>query len=176
MDPTIRAGVDATADLSSVGGSAERRIRPSNGPGARRATDRLTEATSSKSDELAADAVMRQFGPAVLTKAVTRPSNAADPAVTPRLAPSEATDFVPVRVDIDIDVLRAALTDMAMLWLGDDAAPVAEAIAAARPGVDDFVSTIAAIGRMEIRGHESPVIRAMSREMHYHAAEILCGV
>jgi hypothetical protein len=81
-----------------------------------------------------------------------------------------------MRIDVDIEVLRTALTDIAMLWLGNDAAPVAEAIAVTRPGVDDFVSSIAAIGKMEIPGHASPVIRAMSREMHYHAAEMLCSV
>ncbi len=89
----------------------------------------------------------------------------------------EATEFVPARLDIDVDALRTELTDIATVWLGeDDAAPVAQAIGAARPGVDDFVSTIRAIGAMEIPGHESAVVRAMAREMHFRASEVLCGV
>lgn len=86
-------------------------------------------------------------------------------------------EFVPARLDIDIDALRTELSDIATVWLGaDDATPVAAAIAAARPGVDDFVSAIAAIASMNIPGHEHAVVRAMAREMHFRAAEVLCGV
>ena len=100
-----------------------------------------------------------------------------DPTGMTGVEAREATEFVPARLDIDVDALRTELTDIATVWLGeDDAAPVAEAIGAARPGVDDFVSTIRAIGAMEIPGHESAVVRAMAREMHYRASEVLCGV
>jgi hypothetical protein len=86
-------------------------------------------------------------------------------------------EFVPARLDIDIDALRTELSDIAAVWLGaDDATPVAAAIAAARPGVDDFVSAIAAIASMNIPGHEHAMVRAMAREMHFRAAEVLCGV
>lgn len=86
-------------------------------------------------------------------------------------------EFVPARLDIDIDALRTELSDIAAVWLGaDDATPVAASIAAARPGVDDFVSAIAAIASMNIPGHEHAVVRAMAREMHFRAAEVLCGV
>lgn len=157
---TIDGGIEATAELNSASCAGHDSPRPATAPGS------------------IAVAVMRQFGPGVLPEAAPRPSMAADRSPAPRPPASEAIDFVPVRIDIDIDieVVRAALTDIAMVWLGADAAPVAEAIAVTRPGVDDFVSTIAAIGRMEIRGHGSPVIRAMSREMHYYAADTLCGV
>jgi hypothetical protein len=89
----------------------------------------------------------------------------------------EQTEFVPARLDIDVDALRSELSGIAAVWLGEeDAVPVARAIAAARPGVDDFVSTIKAIAAMEIPGHESAVLRAMAREMHFRASEVLCGV
>jgi hypothetical protein len=88
-----------------------------------------------------------------------------------------ASEFVPPRLDIDVDALRHGLTDIAVKWLGaDEVAPVAAVIAAARPGVDDFVAAIVAIRVMEIPGRESPIVRAMAREMHYYATEILCGV
>jgi hypothetical protein len=89
----------------------------------------------------------------------------------------EAQEFVPARLDIDVDALRSELAAIAVAWLGADAAePVLHAIAAARPGVDDFVSTIAAITAMSIPGHEDAVVRAMGREMHYRATEVLTGV
>ena len=90
---------------------------------------------------------------------------------------SAAAEFVPARVEVDIDSLRAELVGIADVWLGEaDAAPVAAAIQAARPGVDDFVAAIQAIASMEIPGHEHAVVRAMAREMHFRAAEVLCGV
>jgi hypothetical protein len=90
---------------------------------------------------------------------------------------STATEFVPARVDVDIDALRAELIGIADVWLGEaDAVPVAEAIRSARPGVDDFVAAIQAISSMDIPGHEHAVVRAMAREMHFRAAEVLCGV
>ncbi|MFI5313601.1 MAG: hypothetical protein ACHQ06_05540 [Candidatus Dormibacteria bacterium] len=92
-------------------------------------------------------------------------------------AEGATTEFVPTRVDIDIDGLRAELIGIADAWLGkDDVAPVATAIRNARPGVDDFVAAIQAISSLDIPGHENAVVRAMAREMHFRAAEVLCGV
>ena len=86
-------------------------------------------------------------------------------------------DFVAPRLDIDVDALRTELSAIAIQWLGsDDAVEATAAVAATRPGVADFVSTIAAIGVMDIPGHERSVIRAMAREMHYRASEVLCGI
>jgi hypothetical protein len=88
----------------------------------------------------------------------------------------ETRGFVPMRIDVDIDGLRAELIRVAVLWLGLDAAvPVANAIANTRPGVDDFVATISAIGRMKVPPQDETFIRAMAREMHYRATEALCG-
>jgi hypothetical protein len=128
-----------------------------------------------------------RFEPAVFTIAdlaaepttaeATAREFADDPSGMTGVEAREATEFVPARLDIDVDALRTELTDIATVWLGeDDAAPVAQAIGAARPGVDDFVSTIRAISAMEIPGHESAVVRAMAREMHFRASEVLCGV
>jgi hypothetical protein len=108
-------------------------------------------------------------------------SDGADAAMEPtdmeRVEAREAGEFVAPRLDIDIDALRAELIGIAVTWLGaDDAALVVSAIRSARAGVDDFVSTIAAIGAMEIPGHERAVVRAMGREMHFRASEVLCGV
>ncbi|MBJ7593379.1 MAG: hypothetical protein JF886_00715 [Candidatus Dormibacteraeota bacterium] len=117
------------------------------------------------------------FEPAVFTIADLSESSNAHANGMADVEAREATEFVPARLDIDVDALRAELTDIATVWLGEnDAAPVAEAIGAARPGVDDFVSAIAAISSMEIPGHESAVVRAMAREMHYRATEVLTGV
>jgi hypothetical protein len=91
-------------------------------------------------------------------------------------APEPGPDFVAPRLDIDVDALRHGLNQIAVKWLGaDDVAPVAAAIAAARPGVDDFVAAIASIRTMDIPGRESPIVRAMAREMHYYATEVLCA-
>jgi hypothetical protein len=96
--------------------------------------------------------------------------DAAEPATEP------GPDFVAPRLDIDVDALRHGLNQIAVKWLGaDDVAPVAAAIAAARPGVDDFVAAIASIRAMDIPGRESPIVRAMAREMHYYATEVLCA-
>lgn len=101
----------------------------------------------------------------------------ADEAPAAKRPTSDATEFVPTRVDVDIDALRDELIGIADTWLGKaDAAPAAAAIRAARPGVDDFVAAIRAIASLDIPGHENAVIRAMAREMHFRAAEVLCGV
>ena len=102
---------------------------------------------------------------------------AMEPTDMERVEAREASEFVAPRLDIDIDALRTELIEIAVTWLGsDDAALVVSAIRSARAGVDDFVSTIAAIGAMEIPGHERAVVRAMGREMHFRASEVLCGV
>jgi hypothetical protein len=98
------------------------------------------------------------------------------PELTAFAATEPEPDFVAPRLDIDVDGLRQGLNQIAVKWLGaDDVAPVAAAIAAARPGVDDFVAAIAAIRAMDIPGRESPIVRAMAREMHYYATEVLCA-
>lgn len=124
-----------------------------------------------------ATAELPDVEPAVFTIAALHQEAAEAPPETIAAERRAAAEFVPARLDFDVDALRTELTDIALLWLGaDDAVPVADAIAATRPGVDDFVATIAAIGAMEIPGHEAAVVRAMAREMHYRASEVLCGV
>jgi len=88
----------------------------------------------------------------------------------------EIREFVPMRIDVDLDRLRAELIGVAVLWLGvDDAGPVVSAITAARPGVDEFVTAIASIERIRVPGQAASFIRAMARDMHYRAAQTLCG-
>jgi hypothetical protein len=117
-----------------------------------------------------------RFEPPVFTIADLSEEAAADPSGMGAVEAREATEFVPARLDIDIDSLRGELAEIATAWLGEDGAPVTRAIAGARAGVDDFVSTIRAIGAMEIPGHETAVVRAMAREMHFRATEVLTGV
>jgi hypothetical protein len=114
---------------------------------------------------------------AMFTLASPVAESAAEATETEVVATHEATEFIAPRIDVDIDALRIELTEIAVRWLGDDdSTQVADAIAATRPGVDDFVSTIGAIGALDIPGHESAIVRAMSREMRYRTAEVLCGV
>jgi hypothetical protein len=110
------------------------------------------------------------------TAAALQPEEAVEHASADPMEARGATEFVAPRLYIDVDALRQGLTDIAVKWLGADAAaPVAAAITTARPGVDDFVSTIRAIGTMQIPGHERSTLRAMTREMHYYATEVLCS-
>ncbi len=118
-----------------------------------------------------------RFEPAVFSIADLTSVSPPDSTGMAGVVEREAKEFVPARLEIDVDALRAELTDIATVWLGeDDATPVAQAIGSARPGVDDFVSTIAAISTMDIPGHDTAVVRAMAREMHFRASEVLCGV
>ncbi len=129
------------------------------------------------SGDIEATAAEIESETAVFSIASLEPEAAAELDALAQVEAREAKEFVPPRLDIDVDALRTELTDIAVAWLSaGDAAPVAMAIAETRPGVDDFVSTIAAIGVMQIPGHEAAVVRAMAREMHYRASEVLCGV
>ncbi len=80
------------------------------------------------------------------------------------------------RLELDFDSIKQDLIQIGVLWLGsDDVAPVADLIRETKPSVDDFVATIDAIKAISVVGHDPSVIRAMAREMHYHAAEYLSG-
>ena len=103
--------------------------------------------------------------------------DASPPVPTASSAAPGGHEFVRPRLEVDIDALRGELIAIATVWLGaDDIVPIAELIRLARPGVDEFVGTIAAIGALQVPGHENAVVRAMTREMHFRAAEVLCGV
>jgi hypothetical protein len=158
-----------------------------NGASAATATDEPTRAddvlangedpqpSSQPASEPVADRA--PFEPPVFTIGSRSPERVPELTEMDRVDARQAREFVPPRVDVDIDALRGELTAIAVAWLGaDDAAPVASAIGATRPGVDDFVLSIAAIAAMEIPGHETAVVRAMAREMHFRASEVLCGV
>jgi hypothetical protein len=78
---------------------------------------------------------------------------------------------------IDFDTIRNDLVQIGVLWLGEnDVAAVTEMIRNTEPTVEAFVATIDAIKAMSVEGHDPSVVRAMAREMHYHAAEYLSGV
>jgi hypothetical protein len=78
---------------------------------------------------------------------------------------------------LDFDAIRNDLIQIGVLWLGEkDVAVVSEMIRSTDPTVEAFVATIDAIKAMSVVGHDPSVIRAMAREMHYHAAEYLSGV
>ena len=111
--------------------------------------------------------------------AEAQPAEVVSPSAqgTADLSAGDAGEFVPPRIQVDFDALSTELMNIADGWLGaSDAAPVHAMIRAARPGVDDFVAAIAAVASMEIPGHEHAEARAMAREMHFRAAEVLCGV
>jgi hypothetical protein len=77
----------------------------------------------------------------------------------------------------DYEAVKADLVQIGALWLGrDDLETVAEMIRATKPSIGAFLATIEAIKALSVPGHEASVIRAMAREMHYHAAEYLSGV
>ena len=113
---------------------------------------------------------------------------AAQPPAAPQYEPEPApfavaeapappgTDFETARIDLDFEGIKDDLIKIGILWLGDaDVTPVADLIRSTPPSVDDFVRTIDTIKGMTIAGHDPSVVRAMAREMHYHAAEFLCG-
>ena len=164
------AGGETTAELDADAGVSTPALVADVTPQA--VSDDLLIAEVTESDAEVDEPLIAAFG---------EHSDGAEAAMEPTGMDSvearEAGEFVAPRLDIDVDALRAELTGIAVTWLGaDDAALVVSAIRSARAGVDDFVSTIAAIGAMEIPGHESAVVRAMGREMHFRASEVLCGV
>ncbi len=76
----------------------------------------------------------------------------------------------------EFDSIKRDLIQIGILWLGnDDVGPIAELIQSTKPSVDDFATTINAIKAINLANHDPSVIRAMAREMHYHAAEYLSG-
>ncbi|MGI8847109.1 MAG: DUF4388 domain-containing protein [Candidatus Dormibacteria bacterium] len=93
------------------------------------------------------------------------------------LQPVDETAAEPADVGAtDYEGVKADLIQIGVLWLGnDDVAPVADIIRRTRPRVDEVVASIERIKALTISGHDTSVIRAMAREMHYLAAEQLCG-
>jgi hypothetical protein len=171
--PETEAGAapEPEAETGSAPEAHDEPVLEADAPAAPEASDEAPAASdSAPADDL-------RFEPAVFSIADLTSLSPPDPNGMAAVEAREAKEFVPTRLDIDVDALRAELTDIATVWLGeDDATPVAQAIGSARPGVDDFVSTIAAISTMEIPGHDTAVVRAMAREMHFRASEVLCGV
>jgi hypothetical protein len=162
-----------SADDAGVETTTAQADEPTPAPGYRtRAGD--TKPTSEVAEPLPGG---KRFEPAVFSIASLSPKSSPEPMAMEQVEAREAMEFVPARLDIDVDALRSELTAIAVEWLGaDDSVPVATAISGARAGVDDFVAAITAIGAMEIPGHETAVVRAMAREMHFRATEVLCGV
>ena len=162
-----------SADDAGVETTTAQADEPTPAPGYRtRAGD--TKPTSEVAEPVPGG---KHFEPAVFSIASLSPKSSPEPMAMEQVEAREAMEFVPARLDIDVDALRSELTAIAVEWLGaDDSVPVATAISGARAGVDDFVAAITAIGAMEIPGHETAVVRAMAREMHFRATEVLCGV
>ena len=78
--------------------------------------------------------------------------------------------------ELDYESIKADLIQIGVLWLGsDDVTPIADLIRDTKPSVDAFVATIEQIKNYSVPRHDPSVIRAMAREMQYHAAEVLCG-
>jgi len=77
----------------------------------------------------------------------------------------------------DVEAVKLDLIQIGSLWLGTDGvAPVAEMIRRTRPSIEDVMSMIEAIKQIDLPGHEQAVVQAMTREMHFHAAEYLSGL
>jgi hypothetical protein len=172
------AEVEATATETEVpAGATETDVQPveSDPDVEAAAEDTGVEETVAEDISVEPVAAKAPTGPALFT--IEADEDVVEPTEMEWVEAREAQEFVPARLDIDVDALRSELAVIAVAWLGADAAePVLQAIAATRPGVDDFVSTIAAIAAMSIPGHENAVVRAMAREMHYRATEVLTGV
>ncbi len=78
--------------------------------------------------------------------------------------------------DIDTQAIKADLIQIGVRWLGQDSAgEIIAMIEATGSDVDDFVGTIDRIRNATVPGYDPSVIRSMAREMHYYAAEALCG-
>jgi hypothetical protein len=77
----------------------------------------------------------------------------------------------------DVEAVKLDLIQIGTLWLGNDGAePIAEMIRRTRPSIEDVMSTIEAIRHVDLPGQEQSVLQAMTREMHFHAAEYLSGL
>ncbi len=123
--------------------------------------------------DVPAEAEPAASAPPVLFGDVTPPPPADVIGATQEVA---GENYDEPRLDMDFDGIKKDLIQIGVLWLGsDDVAPVAELIQNTRPSVDDFVQTIDRIKSISVSGHDPSVIRAMAREMHYHAAEYLSG-
>jgi len=89
----------------------------------------------------------------------------------------DESDANETSTSVDFNTIRNDLIQIGVLWLGEnDVATVSEMIRNTEPTVEAFVATIDAIKAMSVEGHDPSVVRAMAREMHYHAAEYLSGV
>jgi hypothetical protein len=93
-------------------------------------------------------------------------------------APPAALDPMSIgAADPDVEAVKLDLIQIGTLWLGNDGAePIAEMIRRTRPSIEDVMSTIEAIRHVDLPGQEQSVLQAMTREMHFHAAEYLSGL
>ncbi len=91
--------------------------------------------------------------------------------------PADLDQLGGVEVGPDVEAVKLDLIQIGSLWLGTDgAAPIAEMIRQTRPSIEDVMSAIEAIRHIELPGQEQSVVQAMTREMHFHAAEYLSGL
>ncbi|GAC1339694.1 MAG: hypothetical protein NVSMB29_07430 [Candidatus Dormibacteria bacterium] len=80
------------------------------------------------------------------------------------------------RLELDFEGIKAALVEIGERWLGpEDVAPVVVIIRRTRHRVADFITAIDTIKTTRIPGKEASVVAAMAKEMHWYAAEALCG-
>ena len=92
------------------------------------------------------------------------------------LVDGEPDDEAGSALGVDFGEVKRELVQIGVSWLGErDSEQLRALIKNTRPTIDDFVSTLDVIRTMQVVGHEPSVVLAMAREMHYHAAERLCG-
>jgi len=82
----------------------------------------------------------------------------------------------PSPLGVDFGEVRRELIQIGVSWLGErDGEPVLTLLKRTRPSIDDFVATLDVIRTLDVDGYEPSVVHSMAREMHFHAAERLCG-
>ncbi|MFN2452493.1 MAG: hypothetical protein ABR541_09085 [Candidatus Dormibacteria bacterium] len=80
------------------------------------------------------------------------------------------------RLELDFEGIKAALVEIGVRWLGpEDVAPVAAVVRRARHRVADIIAAVETVKTIPVPGREPGDVQGMAKEMHWYAAEALCG-
>jgi len=105
----------------------------------------------------------------------SRLSEPAGPELDPELDELDDLGGTP-RLELDFEGIKAALVEIALRWLGtDEATQVVTVIRRTRHRVADVIAAVETIKMLDVPGSDPSVVAGMAKEMHWYAAEALCG-